>query len=109
MAQVGLLDENFFFYWEDGDWCRRFKEHSWQVWCEPCARVIHYEHKSSDHQSVRLVIEFHRSVYRYYCKHHARGARAPLRIIAASGLIARAGLILLGRSIRHSFHQPETT
>ncbi|MCL5947260.1 MAG: hypothetical protein M1298_04510, partial [Chloroflexi bacterium] len=81
----------------------------WQVWCEPSARVVHYEHKSSGNQSTWLVVEFHRSVYRYYCKHHARGVRAPLRIVAAVGLIARTGLILLSRSLHRSTRRPERT
>lgn len=45
--QVGLLDEDFFIYAEEVDWCMRFKRAGWQVWCVPQARIIHYEARST--------------------------------------------------------------
>ena len=47
MAEVGLLDERYFMYMEDLDWCRRFWEKGWQVWYLAKAEVIHYHHRES--------------------------------------------------------------
>jgi GT2 family glycosyltransferase len=45
--QVGLLDEDFFFYGEDLDWCYRFKENGFKVYYFPEVRIIHYKGVSS--------------------------------------------------------------
>ncbi|PIZ98648.1 MAG: hypothetical protein COX77_03925 [Candidatus Komeilibacteria bacterium CG_4_10_14_0_2_um_filter_37_10] len=47
IAQVGLLDEQYFMYFEDLDWCRRFNNASWQVHYLPTAQVIHFHHRDS--------------------------------------------------------------
>ena len=39
---VGPMDERYFMYFEDIDWCREFKEQGWQVWYLPGIKVIHY-------------------------------------------------------------------
>lgn len=46
MDEVGLLDERFFMYGEDLDWCFRFKENDWRVIYFPHLTVIHDKHSS---------------------------------------------------------------
>lgn len=46
IEQVGVLDESFFMYGEDLDWCYRFKEAGWQVVYDPAMTVRHHKHKS---------------------------------------------------------------
>jgi hypothetical protein len=41
IAHVGRLDEGFFLYYEDIDWCRRMRARGWEVLLEPRAQVIH--------------------------------------------------------------------
>lgn len=45
--EVGLLDERFFFYGEDLDWCYRFKEKSYKVYYYPDVKITHYKGYSS--------------------------------------------------------------
>jgi GT2 family glycosyltransferase len=45
--QVGLLDERFFMYSEELDWCRRFRAAGWRVSYVPSAEVVHLEGASS--------------------------------------------------------------
>ncbi|HLD11822.1 MAG TPA: glycosyltransferase family 2 protein [Patescibacteria group bacterium] len=47
MDEVGFLDETFFFYGEDIDWCYRFREKGWLVTYNPYTRIIHYKGYSS--------------------------------------------------------------
>lgn len=47
LAQVGLLDERYFLYVEDMDWCRRFWEKGWQVWYVPNSQIIHFHQRES--------------------------------------------------------------
>lgn len=68
--KVGMLDENFFFYGEDKDWCKRFKAAGWDVVFYPAAEVIHYAGKSSSVEPVRFEIERLRSNSYYWKKHH---------------------------------------
>ncbi|HHE71027.1 MAG TPA: glycosyltransferase family 2 protein, partial [Chloroflexi bacterium] len=46
--EVGPLDEGFFMYSEELDWCRRIRGAGWRIAYEPAAEVVHYGGKSSD-------------------------------------------------------------
>jgi len=99
IEDVGLLDETFFMYWEDADICFRIKQKGWQVYCVPEALVIHYEGKSlSKKTSSRSIIEFNKSVYRYYRKHHIKSSFDMMNLVAILGLSLRT-LVLLGINI----------
>jgi len=41
IAEVGPLDESFFLFSEEVDWCYRFGQAGWQVWFTPEAEVVH--------------------------------------------------------------------
>ncbi len=47
IADVGLLDERFFMYMEDMDWCRRFWGHGWEVWFQPSWQIEHQAGRGS--------------------------------------------------------------
>jgi GT2 family glycosyltransferase len=99
LEEVGLLDEAFFMYWEDADLCFRIKQKGWKIFCVPEAKVIHYEGKSTNRKSSnRLIIEFNKSVYRFYRKHHLRSSFEIMNLIAIIGLSLRA-LVLLGMNM----------
>jgi hypothetical protein len=68
--QVGGLDEGFFMYSEELDWCRRIKDAGWSVVYLPTAKVIHHEGKSSEQVVAARQIHFQCSKVRYFRKHH---------------------------------------
>lgn len=70
MAQVGLLDERFFMYSEELDWCRRIKAAGWRVAYTPDAVVVHHESRSAEQNLARRSILFHDSKCRYFAKYH---------------------------------------
>ncbi|MDO8512182.1 MAG: glycosyltransferase family 2 protein [bacterium] len=47
VEKVGPMDERFFLYFEDMDWCRRFWEQGFEVWYVPQARFAHYHKRES--------------------------------------------------------------
>lgn len=49
LKQVGGMDERFFLYFEDVDWCRRFWLNGWKVLYLPDARFSHYHQRTSEH------------------------------------------------------------
>jgi len=69
---VGFLDERFFIYGEDVDWCRRFTEKGWQVVFFAGAEALHYGGASSANAPIKFDIEMQRANYQYWTKHHSR-------------------------------------
>jgi len=70
VEQVGGLDESYFMYSEELDWCRRIVAAGWRVIYLPSARIVHYEGQSSDQVVARRHILFESSKIRYFHKHH---------------------------------------
>lgn len=79
-AATGGLDEDFFMYSEELDWCRRIKAAGWEVVYLPEARVVHHEGKSSEQAVAARHINFQRSKIRYFRKYHGRVIAHALRI-----------------------------
>jgi GT2 family glycosyltransferase len=74
IQEVGLLDETFFMYGEDIDWCYRIKSANWKVVYYSDAKIIHYKGSSfSKKQNTRLTYEFYRAMYIFYNKHYKEG------------------------------------
>jgi GT2 family glycosyltransferase len=72
LDHVGLLDEDFFMYGEDLDWCRRCWKAGWKVVFIPTGVAIHYGGRSSASQPARFAVAQQSSVFRYWKKHHGR-------------------------------------
>jgi GT2 family glycosyltransferase len=79
--KVGLFDERFFFYAEDKDLCKRFKELGWQVVYNPEAQVIHYGGASSSNAPIQFYIEMQRANLQYWEKHYNRRGKYLYSII----------------------------
>jgi GT2 family glycosyltransferase len=72
LQMVGLLDEDFFMYGEDIDWCHRFREAGWQVVFYSDAEALHYGAASSGNAPTRFYVEMRRANLQYFHKHHGR-------------------------------------
>ncbi len=70
IEQVGLMDDGYFMYSEELDWCRRFREAGWRVVYLPTAQIVHYEGKSSEQVLPVRHIHFQSSKVRYFYKFH---------------------------------------
>ncbi len=74
IQDVGFLDESFFMYGEDIDWCYRIKAANWKIIYFSNAKIIHYKGASnSKKQNKRLTYEFYRAMYIFYNKHYKDG------------------------------------
>jgi GT2 family glycosyltransferase len=72
VEQIGYLDERFFAYQEDADFCLRASRAGWQVYYVPAARVMHYGGRGGSRvQPYRSIIEWHRSYWMFYRKNYA--------------------------------------
>lgn len=103
---VGLLDEGFYIYAEDLDWCRRCWNAGWQVVFCPDAQAIHHRGGSSVNDPVRFAVEQYRALLRYWRKHHGVIGRLIILVILCGGLLLRyfsaSASRLLGRSASDS-------
>jgi GT2 family glycosyltransferase len=72
MEKVGLLDEDYFLFFEETDWCYRFKNAGWKIYHHPQAEIYHFQGKSAEKEKKRAKVEYYRSRYRFFKKN--RGA-----------------------------------
>ena len=85
MEQVGLLDEDYFLFLEETDWCYRMKRAGWKIYHVPQAEVYHFQGKSAETAKKRAKVEFYRSRYHFFRKN-----RGSLQwSILVSGLMIR--------------------
>lgn len=81
LTQVGGMDEAYFMYSEELDWCRRIKDSGRRVVYLPTAQVVHYEGKSSEQAVTARHINFNRAKLRYFRKYHGRLSALLLRVV----------------------------
>jgi len=70
LHQVGPLDEEFFMYSEELDWCYRLKAQGWEVVYLPTAQVVHQEGRSSEQVLPARHIHFQRSKVLFFKKYY---------------------------------------
>jgi GT2 family glycosyltransferase len=69
--QIGLLDEQFFMYAEETDWCYRFKKAGWNVLFTPNAQIIHFGRQSSKQVPFEMTLQLKGSILRFIDKHYS--------------------------------------
>lgn len=91
LRRVGFLDERFFFFFEETDWCRRIGAAGLAILFVPEARVMHLQGESANTRPYRARIQFNLARYQYFAKH-----RGPAVVgVLALGLFLRLTLSLL--------------
>ena len=91
--QAGVLDDAFFFYFEETEWCVRLRRHGWQVFYDPRVRITHLKGASTRPLRRGAQVEMLRSRFTYY--------RKTLPPAQAYGLAAWRILRLLVNSLSH--------
>jgi hypothetical protein len=86
IQQVGLLDDDFFMYCEEIDWCKRIREAGWEIYCLPEAKIVHFAGQSTRQFAEEMFVALWRSRFRLFRKHYGRGYRVAARLIVALGL-----------------------
>jgi hypothetical protein len=99
--KIGLLDERFFMYLEDVDWCKRAKDAGWKVVYFPMASVSHRIGAASDQNPIPMIKQHHKSMLRYFLKYNSRSPRVLLTPLAMMALWLRQRS-LIKRAKAHS-------
>lgn len=89
IEQIGLLDESFFMYGEELDWCYRMKQSGMPVAFFPGARVVHHGRASSIGARGLLAPRALAGRLRYFSKHHGPGAVLAVRACTVVGMALR--------------------
>jgi len=92
LQKAGEMDEQFFLYFEETDWCFRMKAAGGQVFICPAARVTHFGGGELGHYDEFRLLAYHASMLRFYRKHYAAWRRIGLRIILLARSSMRAAL-----------------
>ena len=81
VEQVGPLDEGYFFFLEETDWCLRMARRGWKTYVVPSARVVHLQGRSAEADPAAARIEYYRSRYRFFALHRSRVSRGALALV----------------------------
>jgi len=95
IEQVGLLDEDFFMYGEDIDWCYRIKQAGWRIVYYPKTKIIHYKGGSSKKKNTKIIYEFHKAMYLFFEKHYKDRYSILLRYVVYLGIFSKMLLSFL--------------
>jgi N-acetylglucosaminyl-diphospho-decaprenol L-rhamnosyltransferase len=96
---IGGWDEGYFMYVEDVDVAWRLRRSGWRIRYEPAGVVVHRQGLSTDRHPARMVVEHHRSLYRFANKRW-RGAKRLLLVPAALFLAVRAAFTVAMQWLR---------
>jgi N-acetylglucosaminyl-diphospho-decaprenol L-rhamnosyltransferase len=95
VRDVGLLDEGYWLYMEDLDWCRRFWQSGWKVFYEPAGVALHVKGGSSGkRRRPRQEIAFHRGMGRFYRRFDAPEHNPLLNAAVYAGIGAKLAVSL---------------
>jgi GT2 family glycosyltransferase len=79
IREVGLLDEDYFFFLEETDWCYRMRRRRWRICHVPQAKIIHLQGRTANLVRDRAKIEYYRSLYLFFRKHRGIAAVVMLK------------------------------
>ncbi len=90
---IGLMDDGFFLYYEETDFCRRAWKAGWPCWFVPTSRVVHLEGQSTGMSTLKLKAKrlpnyWFASRHRYFSKHHGHGYELVVNTIHAASFAA---------------------
>jgi GT2 family glycosyltransferase/lipopolysaccharide/colanic/teichoic acid biosynthesis glycosyltransferase len=97
IEKVGLLDEDFFMFGEDLDWCYRMKQGGWTIHYVPTTQIVHYKGESIRRSGLNSLITFYKAMYIFVRKHMKRRYLFPLEWLITTGIVLKAAFTLLGR------------
>jgi len=91
---VGPMDEAFFVYSEEADWCHRIRDAGWRCVFAPVARILHLEggSKSTVQIRTRMYIQMQKSKTIYARKHYGRIGELSVRAVFVAGALMRGTL-----------------
>jgi hypothetical protein len=96
VEQIGYLDERYFAYQEDTDFCVRAGKAGWKVYYVPTGQIIHFGGEGgSKVQPFRSVLAWHKSYFLYYRKNLAQDYFFLFNWLYYGAMLVKLGIALL--------------
>ena len=86
VREAGLLDEAFFMYGEDLDWCYRIKALGWRIVYLPRAVIHHHKRAASTRRAIPSIRAFYDAMRIFHRKHYAQRTLAPVNLMIETGI-----------------------
>jgi GT2 family glycosyltransferase/lipopolysaccharide/colanic/teichoic acid biosynthesis glycosyltransferase len=99
--KVGGLDEDFFMYGEDLDWCYRVQQAGFRVYYVHGTKIIHFKGESTRRSGIDELRIFYGAMQVFVEKHF--GASRAMRWVLNTGIVIRASMAWLGRMLQPLF------
>lgn len=109
IEQVGLLDEDYFMYAEDTDWCYRIKQAGWVNYYYPRTTIVHYKGGSAPRRPLKIIYEFHRSMILFYRKNYRKNYSILVSAAIYAGVAVQFGMALVKSALARPAKKPATT
>ncbi len=100
VREVGLLDEDFFMYGEDLDWCFRIKSYGWRIVYDPRAVVRHHKRAASTKRAIPSIRAFYDAMRIFHRKHYASRTLPPVNLLIEAGIAAKEAWALATNLLR---------
>jgi GT2 family glycosyltransferase len=100
LQEVGLLDETYFMYGEDLDWCYRFKQYGWRIVYVAEAVVHHVKRASSRQRPVQTIRHFYDAMRIFFRRYYADTTPLLVRWIIEFGITLKEQLSLVRNYFR---------
>lgn len=109
IEQVGMMDEDYFVYAEETDWCWRFQQAGWRCVFTPSARIIHLDggSKSTEQISVKMYVQQQKSLLIYFIKQRGRFSWMIAKAIYIISMMSRVAVFLAIASISQDDKAPK--
>jgi GT2 family glycosyltransferase len=91
IEQLGMLDESYFMYSEEVDWCYRFKQNGWKVYFYPYVETIHLWGGSSKPVRVEMLIQLYLSRVAFFRRYYGTTSANLLKLIVGFSCLLRIG------------------
>jgi GT2 family glycosyltransferase len=89
--QVGMMDDSYFMYSEEMDWCFRFKKRGWKTLYNPYVQTVHLWGGSSKRMKVEMFLQLYRSKVEFFRKNYGPLSASGLKLILGFGCLLRIG------------------
>jgi hypothetical protein len=82
--KVGLLDESFFMYLEDADYCLRLRQAGWKLYYLPTVEIVHLSGRSSGGRMRNYSVHSYHALFQFYQKHFSWRTLMMVRAMVAT-------------------------
>lgn len=97
IEQVGLMDERYFMYVEEADWCYRFAQAGWKATFTPIAHIVHLSSRSSNQCWPKMYVWQNKSLLLFLEKWNGKAVRRMASVVLTLSTLPRAAFWLFAR------------